>query len=739
MKINRNSYYPTLSSLRGLALCLLAGIHLSAAAVDAPVTARIQRFFPVKTLNVTKIDAAKDLLYVKNHGIPKNGVDFALIWNRGTLSSSPSITRLYAGKGLIGLADSSTGADKLYALRAIDSDHLKLFPSEQEARANVSALNLLGQSSGYTEVTDVGITTATSNWCWNACSQMIMDKGGKFFEQDAIADYAFLTAGVGRYLNWGNHLSAENVALAGLTVRRGVARIVKDLAGMDSQVQDQLDNDRLIQEITAARPMIFQIGWYPYASKPNERDGGHVFVAWGFDGTNLKIHDPWPSLGTQTLNIATLRTNGYQANGRWEHTLATGKSLDLVFLIDTTGSMADDIANAKANATAIINKISTEFKDYRIAVVEYRDYPQTPWGSTSDFITRVRTSFTNNPSTALNAINAMTTGGGADWPEAVFSAAYATLEGTIVGGWRSNPTNRMIIMMGDAPGHNPEPWANGKSLAQVLAKANASDFPIRISGITIGGDKTAQATFDTLASLTGGSSYNTATAAGVSTAITAAINDLAESTRFPRLETGVLKPKFTFPEKLSPATDDPPTGQVLELQRLDLKKSLWRNYATVTLPAKASSWIPTKALPVGLYRWRMNYKFASGIIRNPSGGILEKTTAKVITDNTWTGFQRLPAIPEKPTPVLPSRSFRASSKSVTYTFNTAIHATSYALEIWTGGKLWKRLTVVPPAKAPNVTSLTTTIRTHTVGKSYTWRVQSLNIDRPKPVADGWAQ
>lgn len=712
---------------------------MTAQAVDAPVTPRLQRFFPVKTLNVTKVDAAKDLLYVKGHGIPRNGVDFALIWSRGSLSSSPTINRLYEGKGFIGLADASTGADKLYAVRATDGNHLKLYPSEQEARADVNAVNFFGSSSGYTEVNSVGLATATSNWCWNACSQMIMDQSGAFHEQDAIADYAFLTAGVGRYLNWGNHLSAENVALAGLTVRRGVARIVKDLAGLDSQVQDQLANNRITQELTASRPMIFQIGWYPFAGRPQERDGGHVFVGWGFDGTNLKIHDPWPTLGTQTLNLATLRSNGYQTSGRWEHTLATGKSLDVVFLIDTTGSMADDIANAKANATAIINKISTEFKDYRIAVVEYRDFPRSPWGSTSDFITRVRTSFTANPSTALSAINAMTTGGGADWPEAVYSAAYATLEGDIIGGWRSNPTNRMIIMMGDAPGHNPEPWENGKTLAQVIAKANAADFPIRISGITIGNDSTTQATFDTLASLTGGSSYTTATAAGVSTAITAAINDLAESTRFPRLETGVLKPKFTFPEQLSPATEDPPIRQVLQLQRLDLKKSVWKNFATASLPASATSWIPTKALPVGLYRWRMSYRFAAGTIRNPSGGILERTAAKVVTDNTWSGFQRLPALPSKPSLVLPSRSFRASSKSVTYTFNTSLHATSYVLEIWSGGKLWKRLTLAPSKRAPDAVTLATTIKTHKPGTSYSWRVQALNIDRPKPVADGWSE
>lgn len=736
MKTNAIKTSSRLKMSRLIISCFTA-LTLTSAAVDVPVTARTQRFFPVDTLSVKKIQATKDLLYSPGHGIKTHAVRFALIWDDGNLSSYPSISRLYTGKGFLGLANSSAPTDQLYAVRAVDADHLKLYNSYQDAQTNINAFNLFGLTSGYTNVTGVGLATATSNWCWNACSQMLMDEDGKFFEQDSIADYAFLTEGVGRYLNWGNHLSSENVALAGFTIRRGVARIIKDLANIESQVHGQLENNRITQELTASRPMIFQIGWYPDAKNPKERDGGHVFVSWGFDGTNLKIHDPWPTLGTQTLNMATLRTNGYQSSGRWEATLATGKSLDVVFLIDTTGSMGDDIANAKSNATAIINDISSKFEDYRIAVVEYRDFPQSPWGSSGDFITKVRTTFTTNAATAISAINAMTIGGGNDWPEAVYSAAFTTLEGGIVGGWRDNPTNRMIIMMGDAPGHEPEPWAGGKTMAQVIAKANDPAFPIRLSTVTIGSDTSARATFDAIASLTGGANYSTATAAGVSTAISTAINDLAVSTRFPRLEAAVLKPKFTFPESISPASEDPPSSLVLQLQKMDLGKSVWKSYTTVTLPASATSWIPAKALPVGLYRWRLTYKFNAGVLRDPSGGVLEKVAAKVVTDNTWSGFQRLPAIPEAVTKVTPATGFTATARTVTYTFNTSIHSTSYVLEIYTEGKLWKKVTVAPSAKKPDAVTLTTSIKDHTVGKFYTWRIQGLNLDRPKPDATAW--
>ncbi len=734
----------TLSRAQRLAPCLryLSCVFAAfsvATATDVAVTARLQRFFPVKTLNVTKIDATKNYLYAPGHGVAKDRPAFVLIWDDGTLSVSPSISRLYTGKGLFGLANSSTDSANLYGVRGVDANHLKLYNSYQNAETDTGAFDLFGAATGYTSVSGVGIATATSNWCWNACSQMVMDRYGKFFEQDNIADHTFLTAGVGRYLNWPNHLSSEEVALAGFTVRRGVGRIIKDLGGIESQVYGTIDDTRVTHEFDALRPMIFQIGWYPNPTKPNDRDGGHVFVSRGFDGTNLKIHDPWPTNGSQTLNMATLRANGYNSIGRWEATLATGKSLDLVFLIDTTGSMGDDIANAKANATSIINEISSKFEDYRIAVVEYRDFPQSPWGDSSDFITKVRTTFTTSAATALSAINAMSVGGGNDWPEAVYSAAYDTLTGSIVGGWRSNPTSRMIIMMGDAPGHDPEAWTGGKSLGAVVAKANDPAFPIRISGVVIGGDTSALATFDAMASLTGGASYSTATASGVSAALTAVITDLAESTRFPRLEATVLRPKFTFPERLAPSTENSPSSILLELQKLDLAKSVWKNQSTVVIPATDVSWVPPKPLPIGLYRWRLTYKSSADALLSPDGDVLERVPAKVVTDDTWTGFQRLQALPGRPDPVTPASFFTPTASTVDYTFNTAIHATSYSLEISVGGKLWKRVTVAPPASNADAATLTVRIGGHSKTKSYSWKMQGLNFDKPKALPTDWVQ
>ena len=48
--------------------------------------------------------------------------------------------------------------------------------------------------------------------------------------------------------------------------------------------------------------------------------------------------------------------------------------LDLIFCIDTTGSMRDDIAAVKSSASDIINEVASSIPDSRIAVVAYRDF-----------------------------------------------------------------------------------------------------------------------------------------------------------------------------------------------------------------------------------------------------------------------------------------------------------------------------------------------------------------------------
>lgn len=153
-------------------------------------------------------------------------------------------------------------------------------------------------------------------------------------------------------------------------------------------------------------------------------------------------------------------------------------ALDLIFVIDTTGSMADDIAEVKRRAVEIINQVAANSPDWRIAVVTYRDHPQPPYGDPGDYVSQLDLPFSANQTEIISKINAIQVGGGGDGPEAVFAGL---LHG-IGQPWRDG-VRKILILMGDAPPHDPDPIL-GYTYQIVLQAAYdvdpASIFPILI-------------------------------------------------------------------------------------------------------------------------------------------------------------------------------------------------------------------------------------------------------------------
>lgn len=116
-----------------------------------------------------------------------------------------------------------------------------------------------------------------------------------------------------------------------------------------------------------------------------------------------------------------------------DKTIDLSPGQDIAFVIDTTGSMVDDIDAVKARASEIINTIFDSdrgFLDSQIAVVGYND------PSTNTFL-----SFTEQPkiedrkNAAIKAINSISVGGGGDHEEAVNAGLIRALSGG-AGKWR---------------------------------------------------------------------------------------------------------------------------------------------------------------------------------------------------------------------------------------------------------------------------------------------------------------
>ncbi|HEY8505134.1 MAG TPA: vWA domain-containing protein, partial [Gemmataceae bacterium] len=137
--------------------------------------------------------------------------------------------------------------------------------------------------------------------------------------------------------------------------------------------------------------------------------------------------------------------------------LAGFGSLDLVLVIDATSSMFDDIEAVRRAASELVSTLRLHVPDFRLGIVTYRDLPQAPFGAPGDYQSRTDLAFTNETQAILDALNGLRIGGGGDTAESVYSGLVRAIDGgPDLGGWR-NGVRRAIVLMGDAPPHDPEP------------------------------------------------------------------------------------------------------------------------------------------------------------------------------------------------------------------------------------------------------------------------------------------
>jgi len=119
--------------------------------------------------------------------------------------------------------------------------------------------------------------------------------------------------------------------------------------------------------------------------------------------------------------------------------------LDLVFLVDATGSMADEIDKLKATLRTITAEVAglPSRPDICLALVAYRDRGDA-------FVLRSH-DFSNDVGAFLRqALYPLHAAGGGDYPEAMSEALHETVHEL---SWRGSGTTRMVILLADAPPH----------------------------------------------------------------------------------------------------------------------------------------------------------------------------------------------------------------------------------------------------------------------------------------------
>lgn len=139
--------------------------------------------------------------------------------------------------------------------------------------------------------------------------------------------------------------------------------------------------------------------------------------------------------------------------------------LDVAFVIDSTGSMASYIAQAKKLTSQLSAMV--ESKNGRVALVEYRD-------AGDDFTARVLTGLNGNLDAFDTALAGISVAGGGDEPEAALHALKTTMLGL---DWRAGATKAAIILT-DAGYHDPD-TVDGTTLQDVAALSLSID-PVNV-------------------------------------------------------------------------------------------------------------------------------------------------------------------------------------------------------------------------------------------------------------------
>ena len=154
-------------------------------------------------------------------------------------------------------------------------------------------------------------------------------------------------------------------------------------------------------------------------------------------------------------------------------------SLDLLFVMDITGSMGYYIEEAKENVLEIINRIITECPgiDINLGFIGYRDIYELEYGFYTDV------NFTQNYTGVKEIIQNVYASGGGDAPEDVSWA----MENALNKDWKNNA--RFLVFIADALDHGIEDARipGRKNLTETikeLAENNVSLFCMKISYYT---------------------------------------------------------------------------------------------------------------------------------------------------------------------------------------------------------------------------------------------------------------
>lgn len=213
---------------------------------------------------------------------------------------------------------------------------------------------------------------------------------------------------------------------------------------------------------------------------------------WEAKTNNSGIAELWAqpfSEDKDLTNTITIRYNGKKHQLKSPQTIVEGTNnfkleetavmpenrADVMFVVDATGSMEDEIAYLKKELEDVVTQVKTEQPSLALQIgsVFYRD-------EGDKYVTR-SSALSANTDATINFINGQSADGGGDYPEAVDAALN---EAIFEQNWSESARTRIVFLMLDAPPHHDT--KSLKSIQESIAMAAEKGvklIPIASSGI----------------------------------------------------------------------------------------------------------------------------------------------------------------------------------------------------------------------------------------------------------------
>ena len=199
-----------------------------------------------------------------------------------------------------------------------------------------------------------------------------------------------------------------------------------------------------------------------------------------------------------------------------DSSVAPLNDIDIVFVVDSTGSMVDNISAVRSKINEVARGVESRSSSFRFALIDYKDHPQfNPHNQ--NYLAKTDLNFTSKVSDLEVALGSLNYEGGniGNTNASVYSGVMQAVNMT----WRDG-VKKIVVVIGDAPPRDPEP-GTGYTAASV-AKAAYEVDPVSVYGIDTG--QLNSTSFQTLVTSSTGTTANASSPDQVSDLVNKAIS-----------------------------------------------------------------------------------------------------------------------------------------------------------------------------------------------------------------------